>query len=89
MPAGAGDRFAGTARAATPKDVAARNIGVRADSKGLPPGSGCVAQAPQVYQAQCAAGPTRPGKAGPIAETIKASSTGARRGKPTPALRAH
>lgn len=36
------DRFPGVGRAATPKEVAAWDIDVRPDFKGLPPGSGSV-----------------------------------------------
>lgn len=41
-------------RAATPKEVAAWNIDVRPDFKGLPPGSGSVAQGMEVWEGKCA-----------------------------------
>jgi S-disulfanyl-L-cysteine oxidoreductase SoxD len=48
-------QFAGIGRAATPKEVAAWDIDVRADFKGLPAGSGTVAQGQDVWEAKCAA----------------------------------
>ncbi|HET9975880.1 MAG TPA: c-type cytochrome [Burkholderiaceae bacterium] len=48
------DRFPGIGRAATPKEVAAWDIDVRPDFKGLPPGRGTVAQGQKVWEAQCA-----------------------------------
>jgi S-disulfanyl-L-cysteine oxidoreductase SoxD len=42
-------------RTATPAEVAAWDIDVRADFKGLPPGQGSVAQGEQVWEAKCAA----------------------------------
>jgi S-disulfanyl-L-cysteine oxidoreductase SoxD len=47
-------RYPGIGRAATPKEVAAWNIDVRPDFKGLPPGSGSVAQGMAVWEGQCA-----------------------------------
>ena len=41
-------------RTATPKEVAAWNIDVRPDFKGLPPGSGSVAQGMAVWEGKCA-----------------------------------
>ncbi|MBX3605098.1 MAG: c-type cytochrome [Piscinibacter sp.] len=46
--------FPGIGRAATPKEVAAWDIDVRPDFKGLPPGSGSVAQGQDVWEAKCA-----------------------------------
>ncbi len=40
-------------RAATPAEVKAWNIDVRADFKGLPPGSGSVARGQEVWEARC------------------------------------
>lgn len=48
------DRFPGIGRAATPQEVAAWDIDVRPDFKGLPPGSGSVAQGMDVWEAKCA-----------------------------------
>ena len=41
-------------RAATPAEVEAWDIDVRADFKGLPPGKGSVAQGQEVWEAKCA-----------------------------------
>jgi S-disulfanyl-L-cysteine oxidoreductase SoxD len=48
------DNFPGVGRAATPAEVAAWNIDVRPDFKGLPPGSGSVAQGMDVWEGKCA-----------------------------------
>ena len=48
------DRYPGVGRAATPKEVAAWNIDVRPDFKGLPKGSGTVAQGMDVWEGKCA-----------------------------------
>lgn len=50
----AAERYPGIGRAATPKEVAAWDIDVRPDFKGLPPGRGTVAQGQQVWEAKCA-----------------------------------
>lgn len=49
-----GAGFPGIGRTATPKEVAAWDIDVRADFKGLPPGSGSVARGQEVWEAKCA-----------------------------------
>jgi S-disulfanyl-L-cysteine oxidoreductase SoxD len=54
LAAQATERFTGIGRAATPAEVAAWDIDVRADFKGLPRGSGSVAKGQQVWEAQCA-----------------------------------
>ena len=46
--------FPGIGRAATPKEVAAWDIDVRPDFKGLPKGSGTVAQGMDIWEAKCA-----------------------------------
>ncbi len=46
--------YPGVGRVATPKEVAAWNIDVRPDFKGLPPGSGSVAQGMAVWEGKCA-----------------------------------
>lgn len=48
------DRFPGVGRTATPKEVQAWDIDVRADFKGLPPGSGSVNAGQDVWEAKCA-----------------------------------
>jgi S-disulfanyl-L-cysteine oxidoreductase SoxD len=48
------DRFPGIGRAATAKEVAAWDIDVRPDFKGLPAGAGSVAKGMQVWESQCA-----------------------------------
>jgi S-disulfanyl-L-cysteine oxidoreductase SoxD len=49
----AGGHYPGVGRAATPAEVAAWDIDVRPDFKGLPPGSGSVAQGRKVWEAKC------------------------------------
>ena len=46
--------FPGIGRAATPQEVAAWDIDVRADFKGLPAGAGSVAKGQEVWEAKCA-----------------------------------
>ncbi|MFC5499959.1 c-type cytochrome [Caenimonas terrae] len=46
--------FPGIGRDATPKEVAAWDIDVRPDFKGLPPGSGSVAKGQEVWEGKCA-----------------------------------
>jgi len=46
--------FPGIGRAATPKEVAAWDIDVRPDFKGLPKGSGTVSQGMDIWEAKCA-----------------------------------
>jgi cytochrome c len=47
-------KYPGIGRAATPKEVAAWDIDVRPDFKGLPPGSGSVAKGQDVWETKCA-----------------------------------
>lgn len=47
-------RFPGVGRDATPKEVAAWDIDVRPDFKGLPAGSGSVAKGQDVWESKCA-----------------------------------
>lgn len=51
---GAGAQFPGIGRTATPAEVAAWDIDVRPDFKGLPAGSGSVAAGGKVWDAKCA-----------------------------------
>ena len=44
----------GIGRAATPKEIAAWDIDVRPDFKGLPKGSGSVAQGMDIWEGKCA-----------------------------------
>jgi cytochrome c len=53
IPAYAGMTFDGVGRAATPAEIRAWDIDVRPDFKGLPPGSGSVAQGEKVWDAKC------------------------------------
>lgn len=46
--------YPGVGRAATPKELAAWDIDVRPDFKGLPKGAGSVAKGMQVWEAECA-----------------------------------
>ena len=48
------ERYEGIGRPATPKEIAAWDIDVRPDFKGLPPGSGSVAQGQGIWEAKCA-----------------------------------
>src|SRR5215470_13480337 len=48
------DLFPGVGRTATPAEIAAWDIDVRPDFKGLPPGSGSVAKGQQVWESKCA-----------------------------------
>ncbi len=52
--AAAAERYPGLGRAATDREVAAWDIDVRPDFRGLPAGSGSVAQGQVVWEAQCA-----------------------------------
>src|SRR5689334_19987767 len=54
VPAQAGTQFPGVGRAATPAEIAAWDIDVRPDFKGLPPGSGSVAQGQKIWDDRCA-----------------------------------
>ncbi len=54
LPLLAQDRFPGIGRAATPKEVAAWDIDVRPDFKGLPAGSGSVAAGQDIWEEKCA-----------------------------------
>ena len=47
------EKYPGVGRGATPTEVAAWDIDVRPDFKGLPAGSGSVAQGQQVWEAKC------------------------------------
>ncbi|QNP48510.1 c-type cytochrome [Diaphorobacter aerolatus] len=51
---GTADRFPGVGRNATSKEVAAWDIDVRPDFKGLPKGSGSVEKGQEVWEAKCA-----------------------------------
>ena len=48
------ERFPGIGRVATPKEVAAWDIDVRPDFKGLPAGAGTVAKGQDVWESKCA-----------------------------------
>ncbi len=48
-----GAQYAGVGRAATPKEVAAWDIDVRPDFKGLPAGSGSVSKGQDVWETKC------------------------------------
>lgn len=52
--AGAQEKYPGIGRTATPAEIAAWDIDVRPDFKGLPPGSGSVATGQAVWEAKCA-----------------------------------
>ncbi|WP_296356962.1 cytochrome c, partial [Ramlibacter sp.] len=50
----AASKFPGVGRDATPKEVAAWDIDVRSDFKGLPAGTGSVAKGQEVWEGKCA-----------------------------------
>jgi cytochrome c len=54
LPAAAERGFPGIGRSATPAEIAAWDIDVRPDFKGLPPGSGSVAKGQDIWEAKCA-----------------------------------
>ncbi|HTS85035.1 MAG TPA: c-type cytochrome, partial [Usitatibacter sp.] len=54
LPAFAGTTYPGVGRLATPDEIAAWDIDVRPDFKGLPKGSGSVAQGQKIWDARCA-----------------------------------
>ena len=54
IPAYAGMTYEGVGRIATPAEIAAWDIDVRPDFKGLPPGSGSVQQGRKVWDEKCA-----------------------------------
>src|SRR5438552_17062190 len=54
VPAFGGTSYPGVGRPATPAEIAAWDIDVRPDFKGLPPGSGSVAEGQKVWDAKCA-----------------------------------
>ncbi len=54
LPVSAQSKYPGVGRDATPKEVAAWDIDVRPDFKGLPPGSGSVAKGQDIWEAKCA-----------------------------------
>lgn len=54
VPAYAGMTFPGVGRAATPAEIAAWDIDVRPDFKGLPPGSGSVKTGQGIWESKCA-----------------------------------
>jgi len=54
IPAYAGMTYEGVGRPATPAEIAAWDIDVRPDFKGLPPGSGSVQQGQKVWDGKCA-----------------------------------
>jgi len=54
LPAWAQSKFPNVGRDATPKEVAAWDIDVRPDFKGLPPGSGSVDDGQDLWEARCA-----------------------------------
>jgi cytochrome c len=54
FPAQAGTQFPSVGRAATPAEIAAWDIDVRPDFKGLPPGSGSVERGQKIWDDKCA-----------------------------------
>ena len=49
-----GMKYEGIGRTATPAEIAAWDIDVRPDFKGLPKGSGSVAKGQEIWEAKCA-----------------------------------
>ena len=48
------NKYPGLGRAATPAELAAWDIDVRPDFKGLPKGSGTVERGPEIWESRCA-----------------------------------
>jgi S-disulfanyl-L-cysteine oxidoreductase SoxD len=66
----AGPTRFGIGRAATAAEIAAWDISIRPDGRGLPPGSGNTRMGGQVYAAKCAACHGKTGKEGPFARLV-------------------
>jgi cytochrome c len=62
--------FFGFGRPATPKEVAAMDIAIRPDGRGLPPGSGKALAGRAVYLVKCAACHGKTGVEGPFARLV-------------------
>jgi mono/diheme cytochrome c family protein len=62
--------FFGFGRPATPKEVAAMDIAIRPDGRGLPPGSGKASAGRAVYLVKCAACHGKTGVEGPFARLV-------------------
>lgn len=60
----------GFGRSATSREIAALDISIRPDGKGLPPGSGTVREGKAIYQLKCAACHGKTGVEGPQARLV-------------------
>ena len=72
-----GTAYPGLGRPATPKELAAWDIDVRPDFKGLPKGSGSVARGQQVWESQCASCHGIFGESGEVFNPIVGGTTAA------------
>jgi S-disulfanyl-L-cysteine oxidoreductase SoxD len=72
-----GTGYPGIGRPATPKELAAWDIDVRPDFKGLPKGSGSVARGQQVWESQCASCHGIFGESGEVFNPIVGGTTAA------------
>ena len=60
----------GFGRTATPQEIAAMDISIRPDGRGLPPGSGTAAAGKTIYAIKCAACHGKTGTEGPYARLV-------------------
>ncbi len=72
-----GTGYPGIGRPATPKELAAWDIDVRPDFKGLPKGSGSVARGQQIWEGQCASCHGIFGESGEVFNPIVGGTTAA------------
>ena len=68
----------GIGRTATPTEIAALDISIRPDGKGLPPGSGTAAAGKAIYVVKCAACHGKTGTEGPYMQLVSKSSDSTR-----------
>src|SRR5882757_9158506 len=68
----------GIGRPATPAELAALDISIRPDGKGLPPGSGSAAAGKAIYVVKCAACHGKTGTEGPYMQLVSKSSDSTR-----------
>src|ERR1700694_5508369 len=70
-------KFPGVGRPATPAEIAAWDIDVRPDFKGLPPGSGSVAKGRKVWDDKCASCHGTFGESNEVFTPLSGRTTGA------------
>jgi len=62
--------FFGFGRPATPQEIAALDVAIRPDGKGLPPGSGTAREGKVIYAIKCAACHGKTGTEGPFSRLV-------------------